>query len=201
MKRSLLLLILIPLAYFSYSQDTAKIMEIGFTTKNLNDFGLTYRFGREKTVWRFNAISTGFDNGTNIENSQNHTWSTLGFGFQFGKEWRTSLTQKFELRYGLDLAYHYDSSKDEYFYISTPEQVDKYTTNNYSTGINAVLGFNFVFTDNFLVGAEFQPAITYTKGKNKIYNSDVLNPIINESESLSFGFNTDAIRLSLLYRF
>lgn len=201
MKKFTLLLIFMLASYFTYSQDVDKIKELGFTTNNLNDFGITYRTGSEKSLWRFNAISSSISKRTSSDDSSNDTWTSLGFGVQFGKEWRKLLSQKFELRYGLDLAFNFSNSKDENFDPATPDLITKYITNSYRSGINAVLGFNFVFAEGFLVGAEFQPAISYSKEKSEMHNPNAQEPRTSESDNLSFGLSTDALRLSLIYRF
>ena len=203
MKHSSILFSLILLSYLSYSQDTAKIKEIGITTANLNDFGITYRQGNSKSVWRFNAITSNisFSNESNSDDPNEISRTGFSLGFQAGKEWRKVIKPKFELRFGADIGFRYNTSDYERF--NTDSLAIAYTANDkfYRPSINAVLGFNFVFSDNFLMGAEFQPSIYYTKSRSESYLANTQETNIRESETFGFGFSTNAIRMSLLYRF
>ena len=201
MKRYLLLLVLTSSHLISYSQESVKIKELGFTTSNLNDFGITYRQGSTNTLWRFNAIASnaGFSNSKGDYEERSN--SGFSIGLQVGKEWRKLISQKFELRLGTDLGFRYGQSKYERF--DAPSQTLEYKSSNETFKASAlgVFGFNFVFTDMFLVGAEFLPALTYSKGSTEQYYQSSGETVNSENESFNFGFSTDSIRLSLLYRF
>ncbi|NOY38330.1 MAG: hypothetical protein GXO83_12265 [Chlorobi bacterium] len=201
MKKLILLILTISLSYYSIAQESEKLNEIGFTTLNLSNFGITYRIGNNKSVWRFNAIiingGSSKSNEDNLDKSQNR----FGAGFQVGKEHRKTISDKFELRYGLDLAFSY--YKNNYIRVDqlnlNRDSKKKYLY--YDPSINLVLGFNFVFTDKFLLGAEFLPYFSYSTRINKEYDFTTDEYKITKTQGASYGLSSESIRLSLIYRF
>ena len=199
MKRLAILLTLLSSVFDVSGQDT-RIREAGFTTANLNDFGLTYRFGSQESVWRVSAVSSGFNNGKRTNDGGTTEFSNISIGTQFGKEWRKVLNEKFELRYGADLQFNSGKSKNESLNIISGE-ITEFISTTFRTGANAVLGFNFILAENFVLGTEFQPSLTYGQAKLEVNDPTATEPNVSTTESLSFGFSTDNIRLSFLYRF
>jgi len=201
MKYSIAFSFLMLLSSSLFSQESKKIIELGFTTRNLTDYGITFRRGTNNSLWRFNAISS---NGQilindNINNNQNTKNRDFGAGFQVGKERRTNISNRFELRHGADVGFNYNTSKYKTYNNNNLLNLDRSNT-NYSPKINAVLGFNFIF-NSFLLGAEIQPNIRYSFRTSKNYNSFSKTYTTDKSNFLSYGISTSDIRISFVYKF
>lgn len=180
------------------AQEKTKVSELGFTASNLDQFGITYRVGHEKAVWRFNtvlldlAVREDDSGGGTVTNS-----TSLAASFSIGREWRKSLASKLELRYGADLSVggrYVDAETDSPNGITTTEE-----TTEIAPGLNAVIGFNYLITDRFLVGAEFLPGFRYSISETT--ENDGFIDSTSERSQFNFGIDNNAARLSLVYRF
>ena len=201
MKKLFFLIAAVSVSILSGARKPEKLNELGVTTLNLNDFGITYRIGNDKSVWRFNAVLINGSRSKNNDDNMERTSSACGTGFQVGKERRKKTGEKFELRYGLDLSFNYNKSKHTGKDNQNQDNDYKYIVISYEPGINLVLGFNFVFAENFLVGAEFLPYIHYTGQINKDYDFRAGEYRITNTRGLVYGLSSNSVRLSLVYRF
>ena len=200
MKKTFLLAGILLINLNLFAQQTQKLNELGLTTRSLNTFGITYRFGNEKSVWRINVFSTNgqssFDNSNNRELKENR----YGAALQLGKERRTAISNTFELRHGLDFGFSYNSSK-----IVIHDNVGNLVTDrlsrSYEPKINLVLGFNFIFNQSFLLGAALQPSISYQISNNKNYDENSKTYNSQNRNYFNFGLSNQVIQLSLAYRF
>ena len=202
MKKSLLLLFCLSTSYFIMAQEPSKQKEIGLVFKNLDGFGLTYKTGNDKSVWRFNTL---FINGsTNINTSligvNKH--SSIGFGIAVGKEYRKEIFENLELRYGASLSFSYRKSESEYNDKATAalDRFEESTT--YAPGIDLVFGFNYVFHDKFVLGAELLPGFSYIYGTNVQNRSDInFEERRSEISGFNYGLSNSSVLLSASYRF
>ena len=152
-------LILISFLFISCSinaqESSEKEKEVGLTFYNFNNYGLTYKVGKENKMWRFRAFNGGLD--INSEALSNSTYPTgypsttyLGYlSFSIGRERRKEIKPKINLVYGLDILinYTYEQTNDIEHYIGG--------------GIVGVLGMRYEINQHFFVGAELLPSITY----------------------------------------
>lgn len=202
MKKSLLILTSFLIAFSSYSQDsttTERQREIAIGFSSLNSFGLSYKFGKPNSLWRINTMVISGTNSSENADSLDYQSTTLGFTVRFGKEFRKSLTDKLEIRYGADLSFNIAQSKRD--------REDKSTTNNdrfderktYSPGINLVFGFNYLINPNLIIGAEILPGFVYTTGTE----TDISNGIETKTDisEYRYGLTNNAALITLAYRF
>jgi hypothetical protein len=56
MKKSLLILFALSYAFIGNAQETVKQQEVGLVFRSLNNFGLTYKVGTKKSLWRYQAL-------------------------------------------------------------------------------------------------------------------------------------------------
>lgn len=179
------------------AQEKTKVRELGFTASNLDQFGITYRVGHEKAVWRFNTMLLDLTIRDDDANGLVTTGTTIRGSFSVGREWRKSLADKLELRYGADislLAGYAETEMDSpNIGITTSESTE------ITPGLNAVIGFNYLITDRFLVGAEFLPGFRYIISETTSENGGIEST--TERNLFDFGFDNNAARLSLVYRF
>jgi len=201
MKKLVLMLTAILMALFASAQDNPKQQEAGIVFSNLNNFGLTYKVGTEKGLWRFTTLYLSGNNNKSSYDSTNDIKSSTGFGLKVGREWRSKLTHTFEFRYGFDLAFTYSCLKNETDDKSVLQSYNAYKdiTNNYTPGVNFVLGFNYVFQRVIVLGFEAMPYINFTTGNSSHENNGITTK--SKSSEFSYGLNSTSLMLSISYRF
>lgn len=182
------------------NQDSVKQNEIGIQFNDFENFGLTYKFGTSKSLFRINTILlSGNRNETNSFSTENMTKS-LGFKLGFGKEFRSDISEKIELRYGVDLLVEYsknegkiknESSGNEYF-------LDKKVL--FGPGINLVIGFNYSINEQFFLGAEMLPHITYLTGSQTTKTSPEFISTEGDLSRLEYGLSNSSVMISITYK-
>ena len=185
------------------AQEPVKQKEIGLVFSNLDNFGLTYKTGTEKSLWRFNTLIIS---GNNIENNADSLVdkrSYMGFGIKIGKEYRKKLADKLALRYGADVSFSYDQSKYEYDYKTVNGTDRKSERTTYQPGINLVFGLNYELSDHFVLGVELLPGFSYTTGTSvdKNYYSSSDEDMKSEISGFNYGLSNTSALLSVSYRF
>jgi len=203
MKKLLFILLSVSMSYGLMAQDTLKQKEIGLVFSNLNNFGLTYKTGTNKSLWRF---TTFYIKGGNMDDPQDNTLyndSNTGFGVRVGKEYRKNIAHHLEMRYGADLSFKYTQSIHGVKDISTHNRDIYHKRTTYQPGINLVFGFNYIIKENIVIGAELLPGFSYTTG-----TSVAKDPWTNNGEEVkhnisgySYGLSNTSVLLSLSYRF
>ena len=221
MKKFILSGFIILMAMSINAQEKRKEVAINLTS--FENFGLSYRFGTDKSLWRLNLLNSNVYTSSDEDeftyllddeyNSSKNETDGFSIGFSVGKEFRNPIREKLEFRYGFDIGLDYSM----YNYEFTPDNSDEegpiyYTANSSSESfnpfLNGVIGFNFLLNKNLVLGIEVLPSITYRIGKNESTSVLEENGVIEEysnSESditgFAFNLNSDAARLSLAYRF
>ncbi len=205
MKKSLLIVLFLSMSYYLMAQENEKEKqkEIGLVFSNLDNFGLTYKTGTEKSLWRFNTMVISGDNIEENEDNLLSTQNQLGFGVKIGKEYRKNIAENLDLRFGADLSFSYSHSENEYN-DKTVNNSDRLREQSiYRPGVNLVFGFNYKLSDNFVIGAELLPHFTYTTGSRTetnyyTYQNDEVKTDIS---GFSYGLSNSPALLSLVYRF
>lgn len=203
MRKSLLLLFFVSASYYLMAQEVVKQKEIGLIFSSLDNFGIAFRTGTDKSVWRFNTLILSGGNTENTADSLTQKQSSGGFGIAIGKEYRKKLVEKLELRFGADVSFNYSQYKLDYNdkTVNNYDRFNQQTT--YSRGINIVFGFNYKLKDNLTIGAELLPNFTYTTGslKEKYYYISNGDEIKSDISRISYGLSNTSALLSLVYRF
>ena len=203
MRKSLLILLCLSMSYYLMAQETVKQKEIGLVFSNLDNFGLTFKTGTNKSLWRFNTLFISGNNMKNTADSLVNKQSSSGFGVKVGKEYRKNIIDNLEMRFGADISFRYTQSKSDY----DDKTVDDYDRLNerttYQPGVNLVFGFNYLLGDNLLIGAELLPSFSYRTG-NLVEKSDYSNDgeeIKSDISGFNYGLSNTSVSLSLAYRF
>lgn len=202
MKRLCSLLCIFALAYSAQAQTSAPQRELGLAFNDFDSFGVTYKFGTQRSLWRINtAVLAGNSSEVNNTSSREKN-NSFAFSAQFGKEFRKSLSDNLEFRYGADVSFQMAYAKSEYDTDSQgPFSTDQtQTSTTYTPGINLVIGANYAITESLWIGAEIMPSVTYS---NQVWESEVQgDPDINrrESSQFNFGINNFGVLLNLSYR-
>lgn len=212
MKKSLLVLTVIALIFSLSSHGQTKQREVGLVFSSLNSFGLTFRMGTDKSLWRFTALSVSGDNsvekvtgGSSLTGLGDYDIKNtdIGFAIKAGHEWRKRITGGLEFRIGGDLSFTYSQSKTETDYKNSDYFDRLRKSNTYIPGINLVLGFNYVLFEHYVFGVEFMPGFSYSTGSSteKNINGNIPNEIKSKFSGFDYGFSTGSVLLSVLYRF
>ncbi|WP_064966863.1 hypothetical protein [Tenacibaculum ovolyticum] len=196
---TLSVLFLFAMLNISFAQEKEKRQEVGINFTSLNNFGVTYKVGTSKNLWRFNILAINFNNSkdeeTNIQ-QQVHENYNRGAGISIGKEFRKVITKNLEFRYGFDVAFNYNWYKN-----INKNNNDYYESERtiYTPSLIGVIGANYVFSENLAFGVELLPRFSYRTGKNRIVNGGVETK--GDISGFGFNLNNDVARLSLSYRF
>ncbi|MFC2138295.1 hypothetical protein ACFLTE_08980 [Bacteroidota bacterium] len=203
MKKSLTVLIGIILSLFLNAQENAKCKEVGLTFYNLDNFGMTFKIGSTNSLWRINSFLVNGINQKYDQDSSSRSSNVLRFDIKFGREFRKSIKDNFEFRYGVDLSFQYSKVKTEVDDISVRNYEYSNESLTFEPGINVILGFNYLINENLILGAEYLPGINYVFGYNSSKRNDGIEPIESKHDNsgINYGLQSGAALLSLSYRF
>ena len=165
----------------SYAQETPR--EIGIRASGLNDFNFIYK--KQLKENKFLRLRTG---ALNLNFNTIDDNSVSGFAAAIGFENRKPLDDKLSFTYGFEpsIAFNIQSINSRFQTISI-----------LSAGY--VLGFNLNVSDNFGLNIETIPALTATfRSDDRINDNDFSS---DNAFGLGFGFNSNFIALSAVYRF
>jgi len=194
MNKSLLILMTLTVSLFVTAQEKTKQKELGLVFSSLNNFGLTFKTGSNKWLWRFNTLILSGSNFEETGDSLVSKRSNIGFSVQFGKEYRNEIVENLELRFGADLSFRYNKYENDYNDKSVND-FDSFSEQTiYEPGINLVLGLNYVIKDKFVIGAELLPSFRYRTGKS------VYGETESDISGFSYGLSNMSALLSLSYR-
>ncbi|MBD0401193.1 hypothetical protein [Flammeovirga sp. EKP202] len=212
-----------------FAQEKQK--EVGVIFNDFNSFGLTYRTGNTNGMWRFSTLAALGSSYDTKADSASRNQSGFTASLALGREFRKSIGNQLEFRYGLDLKYMHNSieSKNENYYydwnydnngnLIAPTIVEGKTETSEVTnsiGVQLVLGVNYVVNEKLVFGIEINPAFMYTTGEreNKEYSSDneiqeylgvrTFNANYQQTSDITrteWRFNNGVGQVSILYRF
>lgn len=186
-------------------EDNSKIHEVGITFRGLDRFGFIYKVGKSSSLWRMEAFTL---NGSSRETKDRENDSlessiiNYGGGLSFGREHRKSLTEKFELRYGLDVQYSYRYSTNKQ--NNTSQRTYQKTTNFHNVGLEFIFGFNFVAKKQLVIGAEIDLGVYYRFGyekENDTFIDGSSQESISDVSQYNFGLSNYPAQLTIAYRF
>jgi len=201
MKKSFWIFMILSMPLCLMAQEKTKQKEVGLVFNDLNNFGLTYKTGTNKAMWRFNTLLITGDKEKNESDDHERNYNSFGFNMQLGREYRKVIVENLELRYGLDLSFRYHHSKDENTYNSGPDTDQLRKSTSYEPGINLVFGFNYVIKEKLVIGAEILPYFRYNFGTMTIKYDYIDEETTRDTSGFSYGLSTTSVLLSLAYRF
>ncbi len=192
--------ILVSSGLFAQESPPIHYKQFGFNFSSLNSFGLHFKTGNEKTLFRLNLLA--LDLGQNSEwgrpqDSIDLKSSSFGFGIRAGFEKHIPVAARFDFIWGIEagINMNYQKMKQHGIYYND------YETSSWSVAplIDVVLGATYTISDHLVFGAEITPGIRYSFGKTK---STYPNNTIETTDSdFSFGFSNNSANLSVAYRF
>jgi len=190
----------------SYAQEKEKIHEAGIVFQDVNSYGLTYRFGSEKSLWRLSAInlsSSETDGSPSLSNNRIDKTKSFSGGIKFGHEWRNRIAENFYFRSGVEVGGSYGSIKQEgdlFTDLNGFLAPGERTVENWGASLEVIMGFNYVVKERLVLGIEILPGIEYEEETETFeYDSGEKEETDNSTISGSMGL-TNAT-LSIAYRF
>jgi len=201
MKKVLFTTLAVAFSLLVMAQEKTKQKEVGLSFSNLDEFGITYKVGTQKAMWRFNTLLlTGGKNTLKYPEQAKVINNNFGFDLMVGREYRTSIDDNFEFRCGFDIVYGYSSVKRED--KTSLDTQDWMTTKNSTSkyGFNFVLGFNYTINHKLVLGAEVLPGMNFQDGEvKKSYNYG--NEETTDISGFNYGLKNSYALLTLAYRF
>jgi hypothetical protein len=167
-KLSILFVLTFVLLNSVYSQEKNTSREIGLHFNNFDSFGIRYKFGNEKRIFRLTGISLNtrsISQNRNITNEPISDNTNFGVRLNFGVEYPIKIADNLNFFYGGELSGAYSHNKIEF----TNNNSNK--LNVYSAGIGFILGFSHNIKSNILLSAEIIPSFVYTNSENDENNS------------------------------
>ncbi|MCX6234995.1 MAG: hypothetical protein NT175_09800 [Bacteroidetes bacterium] len=203
MKKVLFILIALSMSFIVMAQEKPKQKEVGLAFSSLNNFGLTFRTGTNKSLWRFNTLLILGSNRTQNEDSSELITNSIGFDTRIGKEYRKNIAENLELRYGADLSFSFDYSKYDHNDKSADNEDRLSESTTYRPGINALFGLNYVINNKFVIGAELLPGFSYLIGKTtqKNISNNESQEVKTDNSGFNYGLSNTSALLSITYRF
>ena len=161
----------------TFAQDSTKVFskyELGLSLANLNDFGLMYKKHRKNNS--FFRLSLASMNYSLINRSDDyiHNFSS---SITIGREKRKEIHDNLYLVRGWDFLGGISSTAG---------------VHNFGIGVGYVLGLQYNLNQKFALGLEATPSIS---GNIFVRDYDI------DLSVLSLGFNTNSVRLLMLYKF
>lgn len=208
MKKILTLIIAITISIIAVSQEkeeTTSKKEFGLTFRNLDEFGFSYKFGKNQTFWRFNTVFlSGNSENKDFERDDDINTSNFGIGVSLEKETRKMISDDLEYRFGADFSFNYNYSKSAVqnasysSYYNNSNDYEQTKSNFFTPGLNLVFGLNYIIKEHLVLGIELMPYISHTFGKTSIGES--YDKQTTEHSNFKYGISSSSVLLSIAYR-
>jgi hypothetical protein len=185
-------------------QGLKRVYEFGFTFSSLNNFGINFKMGNQKTLYRLSVLALNIGTG-NLVNTGSINFNGLpldtsvkvtffGAGLSIGIEKRIFLAKNFYLLLGADAVVDYYSDK----YENNTTNSGNWTRWRLAPGIDLGLGLAYQIGDHFIITAEISPSLSYIYEKQKLsgaaYNTDFTG------HYFQFGLSNNSARVTIAYR-
>jgi len=194
-----MLLSFISSGVFAQENPTPKIHQVGITFSSLNQFGMNYKTGSEKTLLRLSLLSLNLGNDSQwgkTEDSLDVKQQNYGAGFRLGFEKRVPVVTHFDFIWGLEAGINYNYQKTKFQDLYNDYER---TSWNIMPLVNVILGVNYTIGEHLVIGAEITPGFHYSVGKTEYTSYNQTKE--TTSSSFGFGFNNNSANLSVAYRF
>lgn len=161
-------------SFTTFSQEKRKVIEI--SAYNFDMFGIRYKFGNEKHLFRISSFSTSGSIGKSSSSDTDN--KSLGAGVGFGIEFPKQIKENLAIYYGSEL-------RGTYSHFKNTEK-----SNYYTVALAGVFGVAYYFNETLRFGAELTPAlISYDYYKKEDITQKILRSgIDNFQAALVIGF-------------
>ncbi len=200
MKKTITVFMCLAMPFLMMAQEKTKQQEVGLVFNDLNNFGISYKFGDESVLTRLTLLTTSGSVSTRKQTMPNHEEGKsnhFGITFRGGEERRKPIAEKLEFRYGLDLMLSFSSTKEE----NNQGNIDHLRWRSFTPGVNFVLGFNYLISDQIILGAEIAPYVQYSITNRTYTDNNEDQEIKEKSTSFNYGLSSQSVFVTLAYRF
>lgn len=201
MKKTILIFLAIVVVVLVNAQNTSKQKELGLSFRSINSFGINFKTGSEKSLWRFSTLYGQGMKEKSISDSLESIQSSNSASLKIGKEYRKSISDHLEMRLGADLSFGISSRNSEEDDLSIDNYDYARSRITFEPGLNFVFGFNYLINETLLIGAEILPGFNYVMGKDKhdpSYEEDIIE---NKIRGFRYGLSNTSAQLILACRF
>ncbi|MEI6682595.1 MAG: hypothetical protein WCO44_08205 [Bacteroidota bacterium] len=190
---------------FAQQETHPQVYQAGLSFSSLNNFGLNFKTGDEKTLFRVTLLSASMglssDQGRTQDSIDIKT-SSAGAGFRVGFEKHIPVYRTLRFIWGLEAGGSYSYNKMKQDMSGTYNDYESVTW-KITPMADLVLGLTYTISDHLVLGVEIAPSLQYSFGKVKTTNSGSGSPLetVKSTSSVSFGFYNNPATLTLAYRF
>lgn len=164
-----------------------KNREIALTVQNINQYGISYKFGNEKALWRLNALQL-FNRNQIADNGEEQFISKrMAYAIAFGKEFIKPLSEKFEVRYGAQLSASYNSSSSKRDILALIDEEGESKNITFTPGLTGIVAFHYKLNSIINIGVESTFSVGYDIGKTTTTIGDSLNETTIRGLNLTGG--------------
>ena len=173
--------------------------EFGIIFSDLNNFGLRYKYGSEKTMLRVSLLSLNLQSSNQTSDagdSPEHKQTGYGAGFRIGFDSRVPLFKHFSLLLGAEAGVTYN-----YNHVTVNingNTTEEYTSTYLYPGLSFIFGVNYVVQEHLVLGAEINPTLSYYYGITKYKEP---NESEDKTNGIAFNLVTSGAGLYIAYRF
>jgi hypothetical protein len=198
-----MIFIILFISSLAMAQHGKLVNEVGLLFTNSDDFGLSYKIGTEKSLWRVNLLEIsgqGYENDIERilqDNNYNQDAKVKGFGINLGKEFRKAVLTNVMFSYGIDLSYSDLYANSSYSESSSLERSQKINISR--SGLGLVFGFNYIVRNKIVLGASIIPGIGYYYGKLAMTYGETNR--LNKISSFNYNLSNSSANFTVAYRF
>jgi hypothetical protein len=199
-----------PYVFSQEQQGRKRVYDIGLTFYNLNQFGINFKTGSEKSLLRIKVLALNFGSGNSdspnyiqyyyidSDGQFHYSWSvdlqkivSKGGELEIGFEKRIDLMKNFQLSLGADAGISYTSYHSSLL-------ANNYLSWELDPSLFLVAGVNYQIGEHFIITAEISPHLSYHYGLVKIDD----NGITREYPISGFylGLTNQAASITVAYR-
>ena len=175
-------------------QGLKRVYEIGINFSSLNSFGLNFKIGNQKTLYRLTLLALNINNSQTVLRVFDTTSSKVadyGAGIRIGFEKRIFLAKNFDLHLGSDAGF-------SYYYHKTGDEDSRSTEWVINPALYLVVGLAYQAGEHFMITAELAPSLQYLYGKKKFTEAGS-NQVIT-SHNLGFALSNNSVSITIAYR-
>jgi hypothetical protein len=201
MKNQFLAIFFAVIPFICSAQSSIPQKEISFGMSPGSGSSFAYKVGTTRAMWRLATFSVNYNKYTENSNEFKRYSTQSYFNLQVGREWRKSLTNQIEFRYGADLSVGYSIFRSKYEWIPVQQTQTGYFR-SFMPGVNLVVGFNYLLSESLILGVEFLPGYHSIIGVNETKINNAGNDINRKSDVLgsNISLSPSNILFTLTYR-
>jgi len=181
------------------AQEQTKRKEAGIVFYSLDNFGVVYRVGSDRALWRMQTLFLVGSSRNHVADSSEVHQGNNGVSVRFGREFRKEISEKLFLRYGADAFFSFQNNTYE-FDDKSIDNYDQHTkTRIYAPGVAFVIGVNYELNDHLVCGFELLPSVSYQGGKGSQRSGNIENEY--DISGFDYGISSGSALLSIVYKF